>query len=41
MKGVSGAGYPDGDLYESVALLPGPDATLGGPTFEERLDSNV
>src|SRR5207302_2717178 len=26
---------PDGDLYENGALLPGPDATLAGPTFEE------
>jgi uncharacterized protein YbjT (DUF2867 family) len=25
----------DGDAYESGALLPGPDARLGGPTFEE------
>jgi hypothetical protein len=26
-------------LYETGALLPGPDATLAGPTFEEWLDS--
>jgi uncharacterized protein YbjT (DUF2867 family) len=31
-------GDPDG-LYEKGALLPGPDATLAGPTFEEWLDS--
>jgi uncharacterized protein YbjT (DUF2867 family) len=27
----------DGELYESGALLPGPDATLAGPTFQEWL----
>jgi len=33
------AAYPDEDgLYESGALLPGPDATLAGPTFDEWLD---
>ena len=26
-------------LYESGALLPGPDAILAGPTFEQWLDS--
>jgi uncharacterized protein YbjT (DUF2867 family) len=30
---------PDRDLYEAGAQLPGPDATLAGPTFEEWLDS--
>src|SRR4051794_4272805 len=30
---------PDRDLYETGALLPGPDAILVGPTFEEWLDS--
>lgn len=30
---------PDHDLYETDALLPGPDAVLAGPTFEEWLDS--
>jgi uncharacterized protein YbjT (DUF2867 family) len=30
---------PDRDLYEAGALLPGPTATLSGPTFEEWLDS--
>jgi hypothetical protein len=29
----------DGDANESGVLLPGPDALLGGPTFEEWLDS--
>jgi uncharacterized protein YbjT (DUF2867 family) len=28
---------PDADLYESGAMLPGPDAILAGPTFEEWL----
>jgi hypothetical protein len=28
---------PEGALFESGALLPGPDATLAGPTFEEWL----
>jgi uncharacterized protein YbjT (DUF2867 family) len=27
----------DGDMYESGKLLPGPNATLAGPTFEEWL----
>ena len=30
---------PDSDVYTSGALLPGPDATLAGPTFAEWLDS--
>ena len=30
---------PDSALYESGALLPGPHATLAGPTFAEWLDS--
>ena len=29
--------FPEGDLYDSGAALPGPDATLAGPTFEEWL----
>jgi uncharacterized protein YbjT (DUF2867 family) len=28
----------DGELYEAGALLPGPDATLAGPMFEEWLE---
>jgi uncharacterized protein YbjT (DUF2867 family) len=39
VEGVSDPADPDGDLYETSALLPGPDATLAGPTFEEWLDS--
>jgi uncharacterized protein YbjT (DUF2867 family) len=29
----------DGEVYESGILLPGPNARLGGPTFEEWLDA--
>jgi uncharacterized protein YbjT (DUF2867 family) len=29
--------FPDGELYDSGAALPGPDAKLAGPTFEEWL----
>ena len=29
--------FPEGDLYDSGAALPGPDAKLAGPTFEEWL----
>ncbi len=39
IEGVSYAADPDRDLYETGALLPGPDAILAGPTFEEWLDS--
>ncbi|MFN8454986.1 MAG: NAD(P)H-binding protein [Anaerolineae bacterium] len=37
--GVSDPADPDRDLYETSALLPGPEATLAGPTFEEWLNS--
>jgi uncharacterized protein YbjT (DUF2867 family) len=39
IEGVSDLADPDRELYETGALLPGPDATLAGPTFEEWLDS--
>jgi uncharacterized protein YbjT (DUF2867 family) len=39
IEGVSDPADPDRDLYEAGALLPGPDAILAGPTFEEWLDS--
>jgi len=39
IEGVSDPADPDRDLYETGTLLPGPDATLAGPTFEEWLDS--
>ncbi len=29
--------FPEGELYDSGAALPGPDAKLAGPTFEEWL----
>jgi uncharacterized protein YbjT (DUF2867 family) len=32
---------PDGDLLEQGALLPGPYATLAGPTFEEWLGTEL
>jgi uncharacterized protein YbjT (DUF2867 family) len=41
IEGVSDPADPDRDLFEAGALLPGPDATLGGPTFEEWLDSTA
>lgn len=39
IEGVSDPADPDHDLYQNGALLPGPHATLAGPTFEEWLDS--
>jgi nucleoside-diphosphate-sugar epimerase len=39
IEGVTDPADPDRDLYEAGALLPGPGATLAGPTFEEWLDS--
>jgi len=39
IEGVSDPADPDRRLYETGGLLPGPDATLAGPTFEEWLDS--
>jgi uncharacterized protein YbjT (DUF2867 family) len=39
IEGVSDPADPDRELYETGALLPGPEATLAGPTFEEWLDS--
>jgi uncharacterized protein YbjT (DUF2867 family) len=39
IEGVSDPADPDRDLNENGGLLPGPDATLAGPTFEEWLDS--
>jgi uncharacterized protein YbjT (DUF2867 family) len=35
---VSDPEDPDRDLFETNGLLPGPNATLAGPTFEEWLD---
>jgi uncharacterized protein YbjT (DUF2867 family) len=39
VEGVSDPTDPLSRLYESGALLPGPDAILTGPTFEEWLDA--
>ena len=39
IEGVSDPTDPDRELLESGALLPGPGATLAGPTFEEWLHS--
>jgi uncharacterized protein YbjT (DUF2867 family) len=36
---VSDPADPDRELVENGGLLPGPDATLAGPTFEEWLDA--
>jgi nucleoside-diphosphate-sugar epimerase len=33
--------FPESHLYETGALLPGPHATLAGPTFEEWLESEA
>jgi uncharacterized protein YbjT (DUF2867 family) len=41
IEGVSDPADPDRDLFETGGLLPGPDATLAGPTFEEWLDSTA
>ncbi|GGQ31884.1 SDR family oxidoreductase [Streptosporangium pseudovulgare] len=37
--GVDGSGMPDADLAAAGAFLPGPHATLAGPTFREWLDA--
>jgi uncharacterized protein YbjT (DUF2867 family) len=39
IEGVTDTADPDHALYETGALLPGPNATLAGPTFAEWLDS--
>lgn len=39
IEAVSNPDYPESHLWETGALLPGPDATLAGPTFEDWLDS--
>jgi uncharacterized protein YbjT (DUF2867 family) len=40
VEGVSDPANPAREAFESGALLPGPHATLAGPTFEEWLDSD-
>jgi uncharacterized protein YbjT (DUF2867 family) len=39
IEGVTDPDDPDSNLYQTGALLPGPHATLAGPTFEQWLDS--
>jgi uncharacterized protein YbjT (DUF2867 family) len=39
IESASDPAFPESHLYETGALLPGPKATLAGPTFEEWLDS--
>jgi uncharacterized protein YbjT (DUF2867 family) len=41
IEGVTDPEDPDGEAYASGALLPGPRATLAGPTFEEWLGSEA
>jgi hypothetical protein len=41
IEGVSDPTDPDRDQYEGGALLPGPHATLVGPTFDEWLDATM
>ena len=40
IEGVSNPADPDSALYESGAALPGPNAILAGPTFEQWLQSH-
>jgi hypothetical protein len=39
VSGFYGPADPDRELYETSTTLPGPEATLAGPTFEEWLHS--
>jgi uncharacterized protein YbjT (DUF2867 family) len=39
VEGISDPADPDRDVYVNGGLLPGPDATLAGPTFKEWLAS--
>jgi uncharacterized protein YbjT (DUF2867 family) len=41
IEGMSDPADPDRDVLESGGLLPGPDAKLAGPTFEEWLDASI
>jgi uncharacterized protein YbjT (DUF2867 family) len=41
IEAVSDPDDPEQALYASGALLPGPDAVLAGPTFEQWLDSTT
>ena len=39
IEGVTNPADPDAHLYETGALLPGPDAILAGPSFDQWLES--
>jgi len=39
VEGVADPADPDREVYSGGGLLPGPDATLAGPTFEAWLDA--
>ena len=41
IEATSDPADPNSALYESGALLPGPDAILAGPTFEDWLEANA
>jgi len=41
IEGATDPADPDGEAYESGGLLPGPQATLAGPTFESWLDNEA
>jgi hypothetical protein len=41
IQGVSNPSDPDSALYESGALVPGADAILAGPTFEQWLSGQI
>lgn len=41
VEAVTDPADPDSDLYEQGALLPGPQATLGGPTYGQWLESEA
>jgi hypothetical protein len=41
IEAVSNPDDPNREIFECGALLPGPNATLAGPTFEEWLEAQV
>jgi uncharacterized protein YbjT (DUF2867 family) len=41
VEATSAPSDPDSERYANGAALPGPNATLAGPTFEEWLDATV
>ncbi len=41
IEAAGDTGDPDADLYATDASLPGPNATLAGPTFQQWLDSTT